>query len=217
MNINHLSFQNMSSLYDNDVSTEDEKSKMLDHIDSCELCKKEYLKLQNMMKILSRYRNKEFLAHDLSQKILAKYQFRKKKTSVLRFVPAAAALVFFIIGLGIMPLWQDKEIAPVQYTKTDDRAAKNEVQKVIGIISDNNAIITNVTDMYIEGQIPYKDFNNLRKSLGFRKVTYAVSRGDTHMAVKNIEEVSATQKPYPGSASSLNTSPEVLIKFRVYK
>lgn len=213
MNMNHLSFHEMSSLYDNDVATENEKNSMLDHIDSCELCRVEYLKLQNMMKLLSRYRNQEYLEQDLSQKVLAKYQFRKKKTSAMRFVPAAAALVFFVFGLSVIPLWKDDKTAPLQYTKSENKAVKNETQKVINIISDNNATITNITDLYIEGQIPYKQFNSLRKNLGFRKVTYSVSKGGTNTGLANIEVVGASQNPY----SRTIPSQDMLIKFRVYK
>jgi hypothetical protein len=215
--MNHLSFHDMSSLYDNDVATENEKSRMLDHIDSCELCKKEYLKLQNMMKLLSRYRNQEYLKLDLSKKVVSKYQFRRKKITAKRLIPAAAALVFFIFGLGILPLWFNKDAAPLQYTKSNDKAAKTEVQKVIGIISENNAVITNVTDLYIEGQIPYKEFNSLRKSLGFRKVTYSVTRSDSSSTVKNIEEVAARQNTFLATSAAQDASKEVFVKFRVYK
>jgi len=222
MTSNHLSFREMSALYDNDIAIEDRKNSMLDHIESCELCKQEYLKLQNMMKLLSRYRNQEYPDFDLKHSVISKYKFRKKRRIFIKTLPAVAALAFFIIGIQVNPLWQTQKgsqdsFASIESPSVKTQNQKSDTQKVIDIISGNSAAITNVTDLYIEGEIEYSKFNKLRKNLGFRKVTYSFSKGDITSNLSNIENVGITNNGEYSRSYKQPLPQKAMVKFRVYK
>ncbi|HOO71112.1 MAG TPA: hypothetical protein PK926_05055 [Spirochaetota bacterium] len=212
----HILFQRMSQLIDNDIATEEEKNFVLDHIESCDFCKREYARLQEMMRYFSRLRSIDHLNFDLSSRIIEKYSSRRRKVFFRKVIPAAAAAAVFIFALGINNSLQNTSVSSNMAQLKMEKPASNDTRNVIAIISHNNASIIKVTDLYIEGEVSKADYSRLRKDLGFRKVVFSLSKNDNGTVMKNIEEVGtlsgSSSDGVPGNANQ-NES----IRFRVYK
>ena len=215
-NEKHVLFQRMSQLIDNDIATEEEKNFILDHIESCSLCKREYARLQEMMRYFSCLRSIDHLRFDLSSRVIEKYSSRRRKVFFKKIIPAAAAAAVLIFALGINNSLQNNSVTSNMAQLKMEKPVSNDTRNVISIISHNNASIIKVTDLYIEGEVSKADYSRLRKELGFRKVVFSLSKKDNGTVMKNIEEVGAlsgsSSDAVPGDATQKES-----IRFRVYK
>jgi len=169
MNGKHIMFQKMSQLMDNDIATEEEKNSILDHIQSCDQCRREYARLQEMMKLFAGIRKNDRLRADLSGSVVKEYLSRKRKKSFFKIMPAVAAAVVFILAFGLNSYWQGGRHTSRIASSSLSVAPANDTSKVVDIISRNNAKILKVTDLYIEGEVSGGSFKRLRKELGFRR------------------------------------------------
>ncbi len=216
MNGRHIMFQKMSQLMDNDIATEEEKNSILDHIQSCDQCRREYARLQEMMKLFAGIRKNDRLRADLSGSVVKEYLSRKRKKSFSKIMPAVAAAVVFILAFGLNSYWQGGRHTSRIASSSLSVAPANDTSKVVDIISRNNAKILKVTDLYIEGEVSGGSFKRLRKELGFRKVSYAFVRGESGTSSNFIEEVGTlSNKAYMDAET--NGNPSRAIRFRVYK
>lgn len=99
----------------------------------------------------------------------------------------------------------------------------NDTSKVVKIIGDHKARILKISDLFIEGEISYKDFNRLRRDLGFRKVVYSVtnnkaSSGNQPLFNQNFKAV-GTNSPVENNNQGYR-EPEkgdMRVRFRVFK
>ena len=231
MNNGHIPFRKMSDLYD-DVFPEEEKEDILNHIASCSVCKSKYYKLRRTLGYLSRLKNQDFDLSGLPARTITKFKFRKRNKVLLKTIPAIAAAILVIIGIGIFNLNPfdntDAFNQRNQLTSNDSGTNLNDSEKVLNIIRNHNAKIKKVSELYIEGEIPLEKFRNLRRDLGFRKVSFSLivhsspiesssKREQIYNWKTNIEEVAVGNNASNGQNRTGSVKQVQKVRFRVYR
>jgi len=196
----HVVFEKMSALFDNDISTEEERCLILDHIEICPVCSAEYEKLKKMEGLLSMLAGQEYVLTGLSSRTLSGYRSRKRRMMFNRYIPAVAASCLIIVGAGLTTsyFFNDASTGTI-VNLADTTVHEGSAEQIVDIIRKYDASILKVSDMYVEGETTLENFNRLRRNLGFRKVGYNLtihsasdiskSRSSTK-AMGNIETVS---------------------------
>ncbi len=218
-----LDFSQLSDLLDDDISTMEEKEAILGHIQECPKCRGEYTRLKSTIDLCKEYSTCGDLAcRDMAFDVVRRARRKKRNRILWRALPAAAAAVLIVLGLGLA----DNGIFPSEtdVAVTEESAGfESENQQVVNIIRDHQAEIVKISDLYIEGRVPYEHFNDLRRSLGFRKVSYQMEQGqvvgeNSRVWRDNIEEVGTMPKaPYSLPFEEVNPGPEKHVIFRVYR
>jgi hypothetical protein len=174
MNDKHIPFEKISDLLDNDIYIAEERDQIIAHINECPLCKKEYEYLKATISYCIELSSVPVCLDDICTGTLKKVKFRKQKKLAFKVVPAVAASILLIIGFamdnGFISGDDPTIISQGSETQSDE-------QNVMQIIQNNDASITKVTDIYVEGKISINRFNQLRRQLGSRVVTYSVVDG----------------------------------------
>ena len=217
MNQKHIEFSKLSDLFDELIETEEEKEALLAHIEACQECGREYRALKNTVLYLRDIEKSDPGIPDIASGVLQKIKFRKAVKTAKRAAPvAAAALVLFVLGAGIF--MQDRGgVAPVhQVTST----AEESREDLMDILQSSDVKVVRNTDMYVEGEIVYDEFKELRRKLGFREVSFTYvsgqreaptswrSQGMTHVGTQDRAGIS------PLFQEQYDTDP--LVRFRVY-
>ena len=101
MSDNHITFEKMSDLYDNEISTREEMELILGHIENCEHCNDEYKRLKKTVNILSSMKNIKYDLNDLPEKTTAFVKWKRKKKTVRKVFYPVAASVLFLFGIGL--------------------------------------------------------------------------------------------------------------------
>jgi len=229
MKRDHISFDEMSDLYDNLIPTEEEKDIFYDHFEACHDCGAEYDRLRRTVCHLAMMRDAEFELTNLSDKTIKAYMWRRRKQGFLKAMPAVAASLFVIAGAGIFsadPFMDSANEANISNKYVSSSPVASDTEKVIKILGDHDARILKISDLYIEGEISLADFKKLRRDLGFRKVVYTLTNhSGSNIAQSgqwknnNIEEVGinsgggrSIDQRYNNSSANSNQ-----IRFRVFK
>ena len=218
----HIKFETMSDLYDNSIATNDEQEKLLDHIDNCPVCKKEYDQLKNMMRLVSGLREQEVALPDFSTMVIHQVKSRKRKKTFYRAVPAVAASVLMVTGFGLYNTGLFTNAETSNYALETTGGAVNDSERVIEIIQKHDARILSVTGLYVEGEVSIRDYNLLRRELGFRKVTYSMApktrAGMTGTGMRNnFENVGIHQGNGNAYPADSRRDSEEYVRFRVYR
>ncbi len=219
-----LDFSQLSDLFDDDISTVEEKEAMLNHIDLCPKCREEYDRLKHTMELCHEYSTCGDLAcRDLAFDIIRRARRKKRNRLLWKTLPAAAAAILIVLSLGLVDnnIFSSGDEVVVAETVPEESLTDN--QQVVNIIRDHNAEIVKISDLYIEGRVPYENFNTLRRNLGFRKVAYQMEQGQTvtdkpRVWRENLEEV-GSMPDSPFSLPFEETAPETdrYVVFRVYR
>ncbi|MBP7737413.1 MAG: zf-HC2 domain-containing protein [Spirochaetes bacterium] len=172
MSGNHIPFDKLSDLYDDEMDSREEKASLMRHLESCKACSLEYKRLGKTLKLCRDVAAVHFPLEQMSRETIAKIKSSRKKRQFLKSMPAMAASILVIAGIGlfnagIIGVHDSSDIAAGV-----SRRSYSESEKVIDIIRSHKAAIALVTDEYVEGTVPVNTFNDLRKSLGSRKVAY---------------------------------------------
>ena len=101
MTSKHLQFEELLDLIDN-VLDEKEKENCLNHIASCKECKEEYESLVRCMSLLSSLSKENLALPDFSKSTIFIYKNREKKKLLLKVIPAIAASVIMVTGIGFV-------------------------------------------------------------------------------------------------------------------
>ena len=143
----------------------------------------------------------------------------KKRKTFLKSLPAMAASVLIIAGVG---LFNAGIIGVRDGGMTADggfRKSVSDSERVIDIIRQHNATIAGVTDEYVEGTVPLSSFNELRKRLGSRRVAYLLVDGSSPAPDAQwsnaIEAVGLTDGQ--GAAMTEPGSSKKFVVFRVFR
>ncbi len=174
MSGNHIPFDKLSDLYDDEIASKEERASLMRHIESCGACALEYRRLGKTLR-LCRDVAGAGITHSLeglSLSILGKIKTSKKKRLYLRSLPAMAASVLVIAGIGLFNAGIIGVHDRGDMAAEGSRRSYSESEQVIEIIRSHKAAIAGVTDEYVEGVVPVGSFNELRKQLGSRKVAY---------------------------------------------
>ena len=221
---NHIPFEKLSSLYDNETA-QDDAIELVEHIENCSFCKGEYNQLVEMLGYCSILREALVCREDFVKKTMGVIKWRTRRRALAPRLPLVAASVVIIGGaFALVSIFnQPSKMELAEYITVNKKPsysakAANDVENVVGILSSNNASILKISDIFIDGEIPAVFFPRLRRELGFRKVFYKVGeRSDLGQSRLNpyVEEVSA------GNRSNINLSygqdRSEYVRFRVFR
>jgi len=183
----HVPFTLLSDFHDERIS-EHRKEYVREHLGRCEQCRREYRKLQDMLRMLSlvekaEIKSSETFTASTMERIRQNAGNRGRRRVLFQVMPAAAAAVVLFV-LGIDYLWNN---GPVYEKKTaimgpsgadysmvssgrhapDSRVIDSRVsiRKNMSILRRNRARILLVTDSYIEAESPAYGFEDIRRQI----------------------------------------------------
>lgn len=216
MNQKHIEFSKLSDLFDELIETEEEKAALLDHIDSCGECRREYRALKNTVLYLRDIEKSDPGLPDIASGVLQKIKLRKAVKTAKRTAPAAAALVLIILGAGIF--MQDiGGDAPVQQVTSTPEESREDL---MDILQSSDVKVVRNTDMYVEGEIVYDEFKELRRKLGFREVSFTYVSGQrgssTAWRSQGMTQVGTHDTGQLSPFFQEQYDAEPMVRFRVY-
>lgn len=192
MTFQHLNFDQLSDLLDDEINDE-LKKKFLHHIAECELCRLEYESLCKCVHLLAQAGNESIIIPDICGKTIELYSIRKRRKFLYRTLPAIAASFMVItgaafIGNDILTFSDTPQIA-------ETVNPENDTQRIIASIRDADGRIIRMTGTYIESAIHKKDLPRLEKFLKGNNLKYSLVNSNGYAAavpprsIKNIEDV----------------------------
>ncbi len=224
MSGSHIPFEKLSDLYDDEIGSREEKASLLRHLASCEACALEYGRLGKTMRLCREAAASSAPLENLAPRTIAKIKSSKKKRQFLKSMPAMAASILVIAGIGlfnagIIGVHNRPDIAG-----EGSRRSYSESERVIEIIRGHKASIAQVTDEYVEGTVAISSFDKLKKELGSRKVAYMMVEDageDTGASWSNpIEKVGLDGGPVISEAKPdgrIAGAGKRYVRFRVFR
>ncbi len=220
---NHVSFTTMSDLLDGLVLDQGERDLLAKHIHSCPGCSLEYGRLEKMLRLCRQAGERPLAPASFSPDTMLKIQAARVKKTFIKSLPAIAASLLVIAGVGFF----NAGIAPFNdrvFLADDDlHTSRHDSELVLDIIRKHKASISQVTDQYVEGTVPVASFSALRRNLGYRRVAYMpAEESDPGFGIHwgdAIEEVGLGNGQPGRVLAPLHDyeSPEKYIRFRVYR
>jgi hypothetical protein len=217
---NHVSFEMMSDLFDGLVDGAEERELLRAHIKSCPVCSLEYGRLEKTVRLCRLAVKAPDAPADFSLRTLARIKRKGRTGQYLRSLPAIAASLLIIVGFALFGTGP-RDVAVIGDGAT--RGSRHESERVLDIIRKHNATISQVTEAYVEGTVPAATFEDMRRSLGQRRVAY-MPAGDADLALGEhwgnaVEEVGLGEGQTGRVWAPLRDhgSPGGLIRFRVYR
>lgn len=191
MTFQHLNFDQLSDLLDDEI-TDELKKAFLQHIAVCEICRHEYESLCKCIHLLTEVRNEALILPDICSKTITLYQTRKRKKLMYKTIPAIAASFMVITGIAFLNSGMFIEQRSSQIAET--HVLENDTQRIISSIRDADGRIIRMTGSYIESAIHKKDLPKLEKILKGNNLKYSfVSTAGyafaSQKSIKNIEDV----------------------------
>ena len=177
MSGNHIPFHALSDLYDNEIGPGTERDALLSHLQSCPECALEYRRLESTVRLCGEYGCAACTSGDLPDRAMGRIRSVRRRKMLLRSLPAMAASVLIIAGVGLFNAGIIGVHDGGMMTVGGIHKSVSDSERVIDIIRQHNATIAGVTDQYVEGTVPLSSFNELRKHLGSRKVAYLLVDG----------------------------------------
>lgn len=217
---NHVSFEMMSDLLDGLVAGVEERKLLDAHIQSCPLCSLEYGRLEKTVKLCRLAGRAPDAPADFSARTLERIKRKGRTKQYLRSLPAIAASLLIIVGFGLFSTGT-REV--VFLGDDSSRGSRHESEQVLDIIRKHNASISQVNEAYVEGTVPAASFEDMRRSLGHRRVAY-MPAGESDPAFGEhwgnaVEEVGLGDGQTGRVWAPLHDDgpPERIIRFRVYR
>ncbi len=232
-----VDFSKLSDLYDDELPTHEEREHTLQHLDDCPQCNIEYGRLKRTVRLVACLRYQDFNLCEFSDKTIRIVKTIKWKRRVLRYLPAAAAVLVVAGGSYMATSYFS---GPMGTTLSRDAGRKSSIltadgkseissqERIVNIVSDMKAKVHKVADSYVEGEISYDRFKTLYRKLGhsgFYKIKFmvvsgsnqsfrALDPGSQHFK-SNFEEVSSGNSNLSGE-NGRKSGRERSIRFRIY-
>ena len=191
MTFQHLNFDQLSDLLDDEIPDEAKKS-FLQHIAVCDLCRMEYESLCKCVHLLAEAGKESLILPDMCNKTIELYTIRKRRRFLYKTIPAIAASVMVITGAAFI----GNEIISVNNNTqiAETVIPENDTQRIISSIRDADGRIIRMTGSYIESAIHKNDMPKLEKFLKGNNLKYSFvnSAGYATAAqirTKNIRDV----------------------------
>jgi hypothetical protein len=220
MNSAHIPFQRMSDLFDEDICAEDEREAIRAHFNECTDCSTDYERLERTLRMVKECACSCCPPEALPMQIIRKIRLRRRRNLLLKSIPAMAASVLIIAGVGY---FNTGVVPPSRQSIAIDSniiGLLSDTEHVIDIIRKHNAAISDVTDKYIEGTASLASFESLRRDLGFHKVAYVLVE-ESNQGVRDwgsaVEEVGADDVSYWNQGVPDTSVSKRYIRFRIYK
>ncbi len=233
MSDSHIIFSQMSDFFDDQIHEEEERLYISDHLNCCEECNSEFIRLKKTITLVSMLRNEEYNLPGLSLRSVTIAKSRSKKRTFLKAVPAMAAA---LVIAGIFAIQTDifrgrGEVAKNLESRNLTIPDKTGPELVVKMISNLKGKVLEVADQYVEGEIEYHKFIRLSRELensGFYKIKYRIvadsdpmsrhlNSGTRHKLMQNIEEVGAGDIPLQSDGNKVMDPSKQSVRFRVYK
>jgi len=183
----HVPFTLLSDFHDERIS-EHGKEYVREHLSRCEQCRREYRKLEQMLRMLSlvdraEIRSVETFTASTMDRIRRNAGNRGRSRFLYRVLPsAAAAMVLFMLGVNYLwkdgsmfekktaimgPSGADYSMVSTGRNTPDSRVIDSRVsiRKNMSILRRNRARILLVTDSYIEAESPAYGFEGIRREI----------------------------------------------------
>ncbi len=232
----HIPIGKMSDLIDNDIPTQEEKELILEHFQTCSDCSREYDRLRKTVRFISQLKYEYRLSKDLSLKTINAIKLKRRKRYFLKIMPALAASIIVVAAMSIITynyeIFKDKSSVP-RFSDNSGTGLRNIVKKeisdnerIVKIISDQKGKIVKVLNHYVEGEIDYRKFMKLYRTLGhngFHKIKFGIVKESgtgaevDYLYKQNIEEVSGGNTMIQGSDFSKSGSERKYVRFRVFR
>ena len=220
MTDNDVPFETMSDLVDGLVEGGEERAALEAHIRSCPRCSLEDDRLGKTLELCRLAGRAPDAPADFSLRIQGGIKEANRKRQLRRSLPAVAASLLIIAGFGLFKAGTGDALLVGDGAS---RGSRHESERVLDIIRKHNASISLVTDAYVEGTVTAASFNDLRRSLGHRRVAY-MPAGDSDPVIgvhwgNAIEEVGLGEGQTGGIWAPLHDYGVQgrLIRFRVYR
>lgn len=185
MSGNHIPFDRLSRFHDGDFISLTEKQEIERHLEACDLCRQEFLKIQKLVGMMSRLgclgiragvEFAEGTVKMISSRAVVRPFDRGARLVRRHFVPASAvaAIIVAVVGISIFssdPLHNvtSNRLADRDGYRYDAPTQADPSARVMQMIRNSNATVLGVTGSYVIGETSPADFNRLRRNLqGYR-------------------------------------------------
>lgn len=166
----HLNFEQLSDLFDDEVS-DNERKIFTAHISDCSACRKEYESLCMCLSLLKNSKSNCGCIDDICHDTIECYKARIRKRQYMKAVPAIAASVLIVAGAGF--LRTDLVMAEKTYFSAQVNT-ENDLQRIINSIRDSKGNILNITGEYVEGEIPMAEIARLESVLHYFRIKHNI-------------------------------------------
>lgn len=170
MTFNHLNFDEISDLIDDELSLE-RKQYCKTHFERCNMCFKEYQLLNKCISLLSSLKNESIQVPDCSEHIIMIYRSRERRRLYMKAIPAIAASIIIVIGAGFIKAGYFNETG--SYVNTT-LTGHNETLRIIESIGKSNGRIIQITHSFIDSEFDKSDLTVIERILHSNKIKHAV-------------------------------------------
>ena len=168
MTFNHLNFDELSDLIDDELS-EENKQHCNTHLNLCNRCSSEYVILTRYVSLLTTLKNENLTVPDISNRIIMICRSRERKKIYIKAIPAIAASIMIIIGAGFIKAGFFNETG--SYISTN-LTGQNEIQKIIESVSKSDGRIVQITESFIDSEFDQKDLAVIKRFLNNNKIKF---------------------------------------------
>lgn len=220
----HLSFEQLSDLFDDEV-TDSERIDYTRHLQECSICRKEYESLCMCLSILKGSKSLCGCIPDICQDTINAYRARERKRQYLKSVPAIAASVLIITSTGIM---HTSQFIDEKSFFTAQVSTESDFQRIIDSVRDSKGNILRITEDYIDGEIPKSDMERLERVLHYFRIRHTIIKNSPDNTIRvsapGMEDVSYSASTMAGSSMFIrgnglikNNADNDKIRVRIFK
>jgi hypothetical protein len=166
----HIKFEELSDLIDNELTAE-EREDCLAHVSQCNECKNEYESLLKTVSLASSLNKENLATPDFSQSTITIYKRREKNRLLFKVIPAIAASVIIVIGIGFA--------RNESFNKAASHFALNSIgngdtQKIIEHIGNFNVKVVKIDHSYIDTEFDKVVLDDFEKLLNKNNIKHSV-------------------------------------------
>lgn len=194
MNGNHITFDRLSRFHDGDFISAAERREIENHLETCDLCKKELLKIQRLVGMISCLGSlgigagKDFADGTMkmiSSRAMVNRFDRGARLVKRHFVPASAvaAIIVGVVGISIFSTdslhntTSRQQLARQEY-RYDTPTQADPSARVMQMIRNSNATVLGVTGSYVIGETSPANLTSLRRNLAGYRIQIIDSQSD---------------------------------------
>jgi len=171
MTSKHLTPEELSALVDDDISAA-EKEDCLAHISQCKECREEYESLLKCKSLLSSLNKEDLPLPDFSRSTIAIYKRREKNRLLMKVIPAIAASVIIVAGIGFIKFgsFNNKGISHI----ASNIAGRNNTQNTIENMDSLKWRVVQINSLYIDTELDKSMLTSIEEQLYNQKIRHAI-------------------------------------------
>ena len=212
MTFKHLKFEELSDLIDN-LLTDDEREACLTHISQCKECEKEYQSLLKTISLVSSLKKEDLALPDFSRSTISIYKKREKSRLLYKVIPAIAASVLIVIGIGLFKIGAFNRTTSHFEIKVTEHA---DDQKIFDHIGNLQVKVITVNHSFIDTEFDKDMFADFQKLLHKNQIKHTVITNSL-LAINSFEKnTEAFVGPLAKDSNNLSAGNEK-IQIRIFK